>query len=223
MMRLRRTSIGILVGALLACMVLLGISYGIALSHLGRARSFLNKFSNLKIGESTFADAQQLARDYRGVPWDASEENVSCTFQKCAFAFKFENVPLNYIPFVHHTAFFADVVVKDGVIVGRQLEYEGNSRSNYYFRYLVFDDVHHVDNLRNWYGTWRLSVDERGIAHEVQIRLGSASSESLRNRAYSISLACLAKFYGCRVPSGFYPSGTPYAGTPNQGQVPDGQ
>ena len=222
-MRIRGTPIGILVGALFTCMAVLGVFYGIALSHRDRARAFLNRFSSLKLGESTFADAQQLARDYGGVTWDVSTENVKCTFQKCAFAFKFENVPLNYIPYIHHTEFVADIVVKDGIIVGRQLEYEHNSRSNYYFRYVIFDDMHHVDKPHDWYGTWRLGVDDRGIAHEVQIRLGSASTEALRNRAYSISLSCLARLYDCRAPSAFYPSGTPYAGTPSQGQVPDEQ
>ena len=222
-MRFRSAPIRILAGVLFACLLTLATLYGIALSQRTRARTFLYDFSSLKLGESTFADAQRLARDYGGVPWDVSTENVSCTFQKCAFAFKFENIPLNYVPFVHHTELAADIVVKDGIIVGRQFEYERNTRSNYYFRYQVIDDTHHVDELHNWYGTWRLSVDERGVAHTVLVRLGSVSAEVLRNRAYSINLSCLARFYDCATPSDFYPSGTPYAGTRSQGQVPDGQ
>lgn len=222
-MRFRRTFIGILVGTLFTCSLVLGVFYGIALSHRDRARAFLHSFSSLSLGASTFADAQRLARDYGGIPWDVSTENVSCTFQKCAFAFKFENVPLNYVPYFHHAEFVADVVVKDGIIVGRQLEYEGDSRSKYYFRYIIFDDTHHVDELHNWYGTWRLSVDERGVAHDVQVRLGSRSPELVRNRAYSLDLSCLARLFGCSAPSAFYPAGTPYLGSPSQGQVPDGQ
>src|ERR1039458_1584335 len=84
-MRFRSTPIGILAGVLFTCLLALGVLYGIALSHRSRARAFLYDFSRLKLGESTFADAHRLAQDYQGVPWDVSTENISCTFQKCAF------------------------------------------------------------------------------------------------------------------------------------------
>jgi hypothetical protein len=224
-MRRVKTVIGVLLGILVACFVLIGVLYGLALRHRERAREYLREFTALRLGESTFADAQLLARKHQGIPWYVAEGDMRCTFQKCSFVFKFENMPLAYIPFVRHTELFAEILVENGIVVSRQLEYERNSGSDYYFRYLVVDSLVLSDNPSEYgqgYGVWRLKVDPTGIAHTLLVKLGPLSKTDERSRAYSLDLSCLARLYGCNSPSSFYPQGTPYSGSSSGGQVSSG-
>lgn len=225
-MRKGRTVTGVVFGLLVACSVTVGVLCLLALRHRERAKTFLMEFAALKLGESTFADAQQLARDYEGIPWYVADGDMRCTFQKCILVFKFENRPLSYLPFVHHTELFCEILVENGIVVLRQLEYERNTRSDYYFRYLIIDSATLSENEPKYgtgYGTWRLKVDSKGIPHTLLVRLGPLSSASKRKSAYSIDLSCLARLYGCGVSSAFYPQSIPYSGSTSGGQISDGR
>jgi hypothetical protein len=221
--RTRRNVIGIVFALLFACLVTIGILYDLALRHRGQARAFLPQFAALKLGESPFTDAQKLAREYGGIPWYVADGDMRCRFQKCSLVFKFENMPLSYVPLIHHTELFAEILVEDGLVVSRQLEYERNTRSDYYFRYLIIDSAT-LENKHKYgmgYGTSRLKVDSLGIPHTLMVRLGPQSSVGERTKAYSLDLSCLARLFGCDVPSAFYPRGIPYTGSSSGGQIPD--
>jgi hypothetical protein len=222
--RREKTAAGVFLGSLVVCSLIIGVVYGIALRHREQARSFLPKFAALRLGESTFADAQQLAREYQGIPWFVTDGDMRCRFQKCSVVFNFENMPLSYVPFIHHTELSGEILVEDVIVVSRQLEYERNTRSDYYFRYLVFDSASLPENEHRYgmgYGTWRFKVDPAGIPHAILVRLGPLSSTEERRSAYSLDLSCLARLFGCDVPSAFYPRGIPYSGSTAGGQIPD--
>jgi hypothetical protein len=209
-MHTRTKLIGVLAGFLVACLAIAGILLSIASGHRREAQAFLDDFTALKLGESSFSDAQRLARQFRGIPWYVASDDMSCTPLRCSFAFKFENTPLSYVPFVHHTELFVVISVKDGLIVGRQLEYERNTRRDYYFRYLVFDTAQ-PSTEHGWSpGTLRLKVDPRGIPHVLQVNLGPLSTAVERKAAYALDLSCLARLHGCGIPPAFYPPGIPY-------------
>lgn len=214
--RTGRSVIGIAFALLVLCLITIGILYALALRHREHARAFLPQFVALKLGESSFTDAQQLARQYGGIPSYVADGDMNCRFQKCSLVFKFENMPLSYVPFIHHTELFGEILVEDGIVVSRQLEFERNTRSAYYFRYLVIDSAA-LENEHKYgtgYGTSRLKVDSQGIPHALLVRLGPQSSVAERTRAYSLDLSCLARLFGCDVPSAFYPRGIPYSGLP---------
>lgn len=215
---------GTLYCSLVACLLTIAVLYALALRHRQQARAFLPQFAALKLGESTFAEAQQLARQSGGIPGYVAEGDMRCGFQKCSLVFTFENMPLSYVPFIHHTELFGEIFVEDGIVVSRQLEYERNTRSDYYFRYLIIDSATLSENQHKYgtgYGTWRLKVDSEGIPHVLRVRLGPQSSVAERAKAYSLDLSCLARLFGCDVPSAFYPRGIPYSGSSSGGQLPD--
>ena len=221
--RTGRSVIGIVFALLVSCLITIAILHALALRQREQARAFLPQFAALKLGESTFGDAQQLARQFGGIPWYVAEADMRCRFQKCSLVFKFENMPLSYVPLIHHTELFAEILVEDGIVVSRQLEYERNTRSDYYFRYLIIDSAT-LENEHKYgtgYGTWRLKVDSQGIPHALLVRLGPQSSVAERTKAYSLDLSCLAQLFGCDVPSAFYPRGIPYSGSSAGGRIPD--
>jgi hypothetical protein len=132
-------------------------------------------------------------------------------------------MPLSYVPFIHHTELFGEILVEDGIVVSRQLEYERNTRSDYYFRYLIIDSAT-LENEHKYgmgYGTSRLKVDSLGIPHMLMVRLGPQSSVGERTKAYSLDLSCLARLFGCEVPSAFYPRGIPCSASSSGGRIPD--
>lgn len=201
------------VGAiLLALMVVvfatIGILYARTIPHRSRAEAFLREFVQLTPGQSTFEQAQHVAREYGGIPWYVDNcGNMTCTFQKCVLAFQFDNMPLSYVPRVGYTRLFAAITVKNGTVVGSDVAYEGSA-----FGYEVF----YTGQLpRGWqYGVNRLKVDAHGTPHVLQVVLGPSSSQQLKRRAYSIDLSCLAKLWRCGGPSAVYPSGLDYLRPP---------
>jgi hypothetical protein len=215
----------ILSGLLIAALLMLGILYLLTTPHRSRARALLHDLSELKLGTSTFADAQRIAQQYGGIPWYVTPTDMTCTFQKCELAFQVDNLPLSYVPGVGYTRFFALVGVKNGIVVGREIDYERVSRVGGYFRYVIFDSQGPPPS--GWaYGVWRLKIDSgdsRGVPHVLQVELGPRSSDELRERAYSVSLSCLARLYGCGGPAAIYPSGLNYLGPSTQGLVPGEQ
>jgi hypothetical protein len=203
----------ILGGLLVASLVVLGILYGLTVPHRTRARAFLRDLRALKVGESTLDQAQHLARQYGGISWYVDGDDMRCTFQRCDLAFQFDNKPLSYIPHLGYTRLFVDIAVKDGAVVGLELDYEHVSKRDLGFSYLVSENVPNpvikaVSRLP--YGVNRLKVDPSGVPRVLRVRLLSTSSEELKRAAYSLDLACLARLYGCTRASGFYPSALHY-------------
>lgn len=203
----------ILLGLLIVLFAAIGILYARAIPHRTRAQAFLREFVQLTPGQSTFAEAQRVAREYGGIPWYVDNcGNMTCTFQKCVLAFQFDNMPLSYVPRVGYTRFFASINVKNGMVVGSDVAYERSA-----FAYEVFYTGQLPIGWR--YGLRRLKVDANGTPRVLQVILGPSSSQQLRKRAYSIDLSCLARLWGCGGPSAVYPSGLHYLGPSYQNVV----
>ena len=219
----RNVTVGaILAGLAVLCILTLAVLYCLTVPHRSRADALLHNISELKLGRSTFADAQLLAHQYGGIPWYVSPTDMTCTFQRCKFAFQWDNMPLSYVPGVGYTRFLALINITNGVVVGRELEYESSRGTSRYFRYLVLD--YEGTPPAGWaHGLWRLNVDPHGVPHVLQVNMGPSSSNGLRERAYALKLSCLARFYGCGSPYAIYPKGLAYTGPPSQGLVPNEQ
>jgi len=61
--------------------------WGLALRAQLRAKAFIADVKLLVLDTSTFAEAQQLAAKYSGLPWYTSDTDMSCTAQRCDYRF----------------------------------------------------------------------------------------------------------------------------------------
>jgi hypothetical protein len=211
--RSRRNLVWALAGLLLTFVVIAAVLLSLSLRQRNNAQAFMRDYVQLKLGTSSFSEAQRLARTYGGIPWYIGQGNMTCTFQRCILAFKVENKSLSGSYLARYTGLFAFVSVRQGVVVSRQLEYEHSSRSGYEFRYLVFDGPDDPTENRLPFGT-TLQVDSHGVPRTVVVRLGPASSTIERDRAYTLDLACLARLHDCGVPSSYFPHGLLSEGRP---------
>lgn len=215
------------VGAILAglgilLILTLAVLYCLTIPHRRLAGALLHDISELTPGTSTFTDAELLAHQYGGIPWYVSPTDMTCTFQRCTFAFQLDNMPLSYVPGVGYTRFFALVDIKNGIVVGREIEYESSRGTSRHFRYVILD-FQGPPPIGWAYGVWRLQVDPHGVPHVLEVKMGPSSSKGLRDRAYALRLSCLARFYGCGGPKDIYPTSLDYMGPPSQGLVPNEQ
>jgi hypothetical protein len=179
-----------------------------------RAEAFLNDMTKLKIGETTFAGAEQLASRYGGTPWAALPQTTKCSTEECYFYFEFAN-PRNRLPFVlvSRVVFNGIVHVKESRVLGIEIGYQTDSRFGGRAAYDVRDtplaDPPLVHSHYNWvspgYGMEQLKVDSSGRPWIVEVRLNERSTQQERSQAYSINLSCLAKIYGCNAPTAILP------------------
>ena len=80
-MFVRRRLSEILVGLLVIGFVGVSILFGVAIHQRNRAQAFLRDLTKLRVGDSTFTDAQRLAEEYKGKPWGISSQAI---FLGCA-------------------------------------------------------------------------------------------------------------------------------------------
>jgi hypothetical protein len=209
-----------LIGSIVVCWVVIGVIWGLTLRQKSRAEQFLQQLTNLELGKSTFAEAQQIALKYRGFPWYADSGDMRCTFQRCELRFIFQNKPLTSFHLARYVELIAVISVKDGIIVGRDVVYARETGRYFPFQYNVIDRASWndgpVSNINQTVGLARLKVNDTGIPSTVMVRLGPSSTADQRNRAYAFNLSCLARFLDCDDPSAFFPSGIPYRGEPSQ-------
>jgi hypothetical protein len=198
----------------LILIVWLGITWAVTVQQRSRARAFLQEFITLNLGESTFADAQQLAESYGGKPWSASSQNAKCSAQSCELLFAFDNKPLRSLPGIRGVYFGGVITVKSGRIVESSIVYQrlassgepvsdGGSPEYEYF-YGVRDLAERKDGE---YGVNKKEVDAQGIPHFLIVGLGPNSTAEARKRAYSLDLSCLARLNACNTASAIYPPG----------------
>jgi hypothetical protein len=185
-----------------------------------RAEAFVKDVVKLVPGKSSFTEAQELARQYNGIPWYTTANDMRCTFQRCTFKFVFENKPLTSIRLARYVELLGLVYVRDGIVAGRELHYVRDSGPYFPFDYEVFEtpmwnEEGTVEHQREE-GLWRLKVDKYGMPSTVKVQLSASSSADQRKRAYSLELSCLAKLFGCNTPSSMFPRGIPYHGAPYQ-------
>lgn len=194
------------VGAI--ALVLFGSSYWMALRNRNRAQRFLQQFVSLQLGESTFSDGQQLAQTYQGKPWSPPSVDAECSPRDCNLRFVFENKALSYLPFVHRVAFTASIGIKDGRIVGREVEYERDSQSYYDFMYVIRDSLDQSQKPV----VQQLKIDRAGTPHVIEIQLGPLATAKERAVAYDLDLSCLAQFNACSDPRSIFPASIPTSG-----------
>jgi len=200
------------VAVVLAGLIAFVVLWARTLSQAPRAEAFLREFTRLDVGKSTFEDAKSLAREYGGIPWWVSDNSMQCTYQRCVFRFVFENKPLTSTHLVPYTGLNADLFVKDGTIVGRDIHYFRVSKRE--FSYYVSESTSPAVTPQGirMTGLARMRVDPKGVPSAVSIRLDPSSSEDQKRRAYLIDSSCLSRVLGCGGPSAIFPAAIPYRG-----------
>jgi hypothetical protein len=183
------------------------IFYGVSIYRRHRARSFLEELASLKLGVSSFSDAQRLAQEYGGQPWDLPLRVPVCSAQYCSFRLVFENKILNHIRHKREISMAAGLTVKDGYVVSREVDYAilGPALWNDHFVYDLSDHLS-AHSLQSSSVT-RLKLDARGTPHWVKVDLSPDAPEDLRGRAYALDLTCLASLCGCDDLSDVLPKG----------------
>lgn len=210
----------LLASAVLISLGTIGLSFGMALRQRSIARSFLRDFSNLRVGSSTFDDAQRVANKYGGIPWYTSDGNLKCDFRECELKFIFENNSLTRLRLARYVALIGKVSVRNGLVSGREISFVKDTGS---FNPLEFDVVEGETwtrqlrpPLQTDCGLRRLNVDTSGNAHTVKIILCDSSTAEQLSRAHALDVSCLAKLFGCNDPNAMFPPGVPYRGVPSQ-------
>lgn len=184
------------------------VLYGVSIYQRHRAKSFLNELVSLRLGVSSFSDAQRLAQKYGGQPWDVPLRAPVCSAQYCSLRFVFENRILNHIQNKREISLAAGLTVKDGYVVSREVDYAilGPALWNDHYMYELSDHLSRPDGLQS-YKVTKLKLDAAGTPHWVKVDLSPDAPDDLRRRAYSLDLVCLARLHGCSDLSAVLPKG----------------
>ncbi len=209
-----------LVSLMFVGLLTVSLLWALTVRQRSRAESFLEDFRKVLPGKSSFAEAQAVAQRHGGIPSYTTSDDVRCTSQKCTFRFLFENKPLTSFYLARYTELTGWIFVRDGVVVGRAIDYGRDSGAYSPFQYEVSEapmwNEAGTVQVEAKVGLWRLKVDPSGIPSIVQVTLNSSSSLDQRTRAYSLDLSCLAKVFGCGSPNSMFPPRIPYRGGPSQ-------
>jgi hypothetical protein len=168
-----------------------------------RAATFLREFVALRIGTTTFAEAQELANKY-GARSSGIHVRNACSIEDCAFDFVFKNWLLNNLQHEREISLSAGLIINNGIVTSRELDYSIlETSADHQFMYILFDRLKHDDK---GYTIKHERVDAQGLAHDIEIDLSPNAPEEIRRRAYSLNLSCLYKAYDCNTPSAITPS-----------------
>jgi hypothetical protein len=209
-----------LVSLIVVCLIAISVLWVLTVRQRTVAEAFLRDAIILVPGKSSFEEAQQLARKYGGIPWYTGSNDMRCTFQRCTFRFLFENKPLTSVRLARYVELIGWIYVRDGTVVGREIEYVRDSGAYSPFQYEVIEapmwNEDGTAQRQREVGLWRLKVDGTGMPSIVKVTLDPSSSPAQRKRAYSLDLSCLANLLGCDSPSAMFPHGIPYRGVLSQ-------
>jgi hypothetical protein len=187
------------------------------LSQSNSARAFLSDIVKLKVGESTFSEAKLVAEKHGGIPWWVNCTSMQCRYERCQFRFVFENKPLTSTHLVPYIGLIGTLVVENGVVTDRDLDYFRYSRRSFSYHVeelvLVAGNSPGAQGIRGLMGFRRMNVDAAGIPSAVSIGLSQLTRAEERQRAYSIDVSCLSKIFGCSGPSAIFPLSISYRGT----------
>ena len=157
--------------------------------------AFLQQFVSLQLGTATFEDAQRLAAKYPAKSTGVHLHDP-CTVQDCSLMFTFDNWVFNHLQRDRSISLAAGVAVKDGRVTGKQAVLSILASSDdRQFMYILFDRSK-PEGVKG-YGINKQRVDTTGVAHSVEVDLGSNAPDPVRKGAYSFNLACLTNFSGC--------------------------
>lgn len=206
---------GLIAVALIGLSMFVVIAWRLTLPQQSGAEAFLRDVTKLEIGQSTFEETKEIARRHGGVPWWENNDSMLCTWDDCAFRFVFENKPLTSTRLVAYVRLVGTLTVKNGVLVGRDIQYTRRPRKAELFTYNVTESslpTSERAQRRGMTGLWRMIVDKKGIPSVISIYLQPSSGADQRRRAYALDLSCLSRIFGCQGPAAIFPSNIPYQG-----------
>jgi hypothetical protein len=205
------------VALIVVCLVAFVVAWVRTLPESGRAEAFMQDFTKLEVGKSTFEDAKRAALKHGGQPEPGSG---LCTYEACVFQFLYQNKPLSSTYVVPYVGFIGTLVLKNGVLAERDIHYVRYSKRPFAYnvREMVLAEGNspQAQGMRRLIGFRRMNVDSAGIPSVVSVGLSPSTSADERRRAYALDVSCLSKLFGCGGPSAFFPHNFPYQGPPLQ-------
>jgi len=183
-----------------------GVLFSWAHHQRDRAQVFLQEIVSLQVGVSTFSDAQRLAQKYGGKPWNGPSQKPICSDKDCNLRFVFENSLLNHLQHKRKVSLTAGLLVKDGYVVSREVDYSILATTfERKFMFVVFDRTE--SKSPQSYNVKKLKVDTHGMPHAIEVDLSPTSPAEIKRRAYSLDLSCIASLMGCDTASAVFPAG----------------
>jgi len=167
-----------------------------------RASALLNEVVCLRLGAATFSDAQRLAEQFGGSPGGPDSE--VCSSRKCHLKFVFYNTLLNHVQNRRQVSLAVGLTVENGYVIGREIDYSIVGRAEILGMYVV------SEGLRSSGASTEVKRDRihsDGKPHWVKVALNEDATRELRERAYSLNLACIARLFGCNSLSDVVPTG----------------
>lgn len=215
-MRINKYHIQVLVveavAVIFASFITFVVAWARTLPQQSRAQAFLQVVTKLKVGKSTYNEAELIATRYGGMPWWSSDGTMRCTREECVFRFVFENKPLTSTHLVPYTVFIGMISVKKDTVVSLFLHYS-RTEGKKEIAYNVIDTLPGTTEGQSLRGLVRMNVDREGIPWAVSVYMDPSSDADQRSRAYALNLSCLAKVFGCARASSIFPAGIPYRGS----------
>ena len=169
-----------------------------------RVAAFLREFTSVRLGTTTFTEAQEIANRY-GANASGIREQDPCSSNDCVFDFVFKNWLLNHLQRQRKISLAAGLVIRNGCVTSRELDYSILATSgDHQFMYVLFDRG--IPEGDKGYTIQESQINVQGVAHNVEIHLGSNAPVGFRNLACSVNLACLIKVSGCDILPDILPS-----------------
>lgn len=151
----------------------------------------------LRVGQSSFEEAERVAARYGGRPFDPFPP---CTPERCEIVFSIENTLLGRLRLSRRTLFAAAIFVGEGKV--RQITFglvAGLYDPNQYCEVYIVDSQ---EETRGSSGHPPFSVSRQttsdGRPQKLTVRITDHASPQERASAYSIDLGCLSQLIGCK-------------------------
>jgi hypothetical protein len=191
------------VGMSLALVVVLcsaAITYGYLLKRA--AANLVHDVAGLTLGESTYADAKQIATSYRRfrVPaWGAESTSTdTCTPEKCLFMFDLSNLVISRVNLVRPAILRATVAVNNGRVSSVGIVFWGGRGGVHG----VF--VEEAERFSN-HAIGAYSFPTPVGKPYLRVAVTPHASDSEKQHAFTIDVDCLASWRACDVACDYLP------------------
>jgi len=171
-----------------------------------KAARCMDQVLSLRLGQSTFLDAQRIGHQFGGTQQAFDREG--CSAESCVIAFQFRNTWLEFYRLSPPTELDVGVSVLHGVVVARHVNYLSAAPGAYASIYITEQEpAPGTPNFRV-----HVLTTLTGEPKKATVSLTSAATAEERHRAYSFDLRCLGRLGGCKERSRIFGSALPAGG-----------
>jgi hypothetical protein len=156
---------------------------------LRRASGLRDEVCDLKIGQSTFSDVNQLANKYGAHATHSPEVEAECSQSNCSFVFAIKNWPLGKLPFAPKMGFIATLRISDNSLSSRYIALVSGCSGRYME---VFVEQRSDLDLPSGF-----RIVRRGSLPQVGIQLPPNESPEFTRLAKNLSFKSFVSPTGC--------------------------